>query len=160
MWPRVEYQSPDAPVGIEDRHRIVRLNSELQADSTKGVVSVDEDVSESNRRGEADDTNPSMLSRAEALDQGRDRILSELARNQIQSSVGTYGVADHVTHHRRSRRLGVVDEVTQNISDPPAAAPGRRLAFLGGECLKCIGHSAAIFSDTRHHGLPFRQSRQ
>jgi hypothetical protein len=119
----VEYQTPDAPVCIQDRHRIVWIDSEFQAESTENVVSVDEDVSESYGGGEADDTYPAMLSLAQTLCQGWDGLVSELASNQIQSSVRTYGVADHVTHHRHSRGLGVVDEVTQDVSDPPAAAP-------------------------------------
>lgn len=66
---------------------------------------------------------PAMLSLAETLCQGWDGLVPELASTQIQSLVGTYGVAYHVTHHRHSRGLGVVDEVAQDVSDPPAAAP-------------------------------------
>ena len=87
------------------------------------VVSVDEDVSESYSGGEADDMYSAMLSLAQTLCQGWDGLVSELAGIQIQPPVGTYRVADHVTHHRHSRGLGVVDEVTQDVSDPPAAAP-------------------------------------
>ena len=119
----MEYQTPDAPVRIQDRHRIVWIDSKFQAEGTECIVSVDEDVSESYGGGEADDMHPAMLSLAQTLCQGWNGLVSELASIQIQPSVGTYRVADHVPHHRHSRGLGVVDEVTQDVSDPPAAAP-------------------------------------
>ena len=119
----MEYQTPDAPVCIQDRHRIVWIDSKLPAEGTECVVSVDEDVSESYGGWEADDMYSAMLSLAQTLCQGWDGLVSELAGIQIQPPVGTYRVADHVTHHRHSRGLGVVDEVTQDVSDPPAAAP-------------------------------------
>jgi hypothetical protein len=45
MGLRMEYQTPYAPACIQDRHRIVWIDSKLQAKNTKSVVSVDEDVS-------------------------------------------------------------------------------------------------------------------
>jgi hypothetical protein len=108
----VEYQPPYPPVCIQDRHCIVWIDSKFKAECTESVVSVDENVSESYGGGEADDTYPAMLSLAQTLCQGWDGLVSELASTEIQSPVGTYGVADHVTHHRHSRGLGVVDEVT------------------------------------------------
>ncbi len=98
----VEHQAAHASVCIEDRHRIDGMDFELQADRTKSVIPMDDNVSESHADGEADDTYPPKPSLAETLCQGWDGLVSKLASNQIQSPVGTYGVAGHVTHHRHS----------------------------------------------------------
>ncbi len=148
----MEYQTPYAPVCTQDGNRIVWADFKLQAESTKSIVSMDEDVSQSYGGGEANDMYTAVLSVAETLCQGWDELVSELASNQIQSPVGTYGVAHHVTQHGRSRRFGVMHKVTQHVSDPPAAAPGWRLPLLRGKSLEGIRNSAAVVSDHGRHG--------
>ena len=121
----MEYQAPDAPVCIRDRHCVVWIDSKFKAERTESDVSVDEDVSYSYGGGEADDMYPAMLSLAQPLCQSWDGLVSELASNQIQSSVRTYGVADHVTHHRhyaRPRRCG--------RGDPGRLGPSSRCTMM------------------------------
>lgn len=143
----MKYQAPHAPVCVQDQDRIVWIDRKLPAEGTKSVVTVDDDVSQSRGEGEADDTNPAMSSLAQPLCQGWNWLVSEPASTQIHSPIGMNGVADRSLHHRPSRHLGVVDEVTQDVPDPPAAAPGRRIPLLRGEGVKGIRHSAAIVGD-------------
>ena len=119
----MEEQTPNAPVCIEDRHRIVWIDLELLAEGPKSIVSVDDDVPEPSGGGKTDDVYPTMLSLAQTPCQARDGLIPEPASNQIHSPVGMYRVPDHAAHHRSSRRLGVVDEVTKHVSHPPAGAP-------------------------------------
>ena len=63
----VEYQTPDAPVCIQDRHRIVWIDAKLLAEGTEGVVSVDDDVSKPCGSGKTDDMHPAMLSLTQTL---------------------------------------------------------------------------------------------
>ena len=121
---RVEYQTPDVPVCIQDRHRIIWIDAKLLAEGTESVVSVDDDVSKPCGGGKTDDMHPAMPSLAQTLCQARDGLIPEPASDQIHSPFGVYRVPDHVADHRHSRRLGVVDEVTEDVSHPPAGAPG------------------------------------
>ena len=144
----MEYQAPDAPVRIQNRHRIGRIDAKLLVESTKSIVSVDGNISKPGGGGKTDDVYPTTLSLAETIRQARDGLISEVASNQIHSPVGMNGIPDHVAHHRPSRRLGIVHEVAQGVSHPPAGAPGRRLPLFGAERLNGIRHSAAVVGNS------------
>jgi hypothetical protein len=70
MGPYVERQTTHAPVCVQDRHHFAWMDSKLQAESTKSVVSVDNDISKCDRGGKANDMELAMPSAAETLRQG------------------------------------------------------------------------------------------
>ena len=121
--PRVEGQATDAPIGLEDQHRFVRMDRKLQAEARS--VSFPWTMTSPSS---TDGGNPRRWNlRAEhcgAAAPASGRAPLRAGERSDPMPCRTQGMVDHITDHRQLRRLGDVDEVTKDVPDPPAGAPG------------------------------------
>jgi hypothetical protein len=129
-----ERQAGETPISVENWSEVVRDHLEGGADRAKRVVSVHNDLAQRHRDRGARHPEPSVGGAAKALAQLWHRAFSETTGRLVKCPVRR-PAAQSIEEHRGLGRLGKMDEVANDVSNPPPGAPGRAVRREVGERL-------------------------
>lgn len=130
-------------VDIEHRRHILWGCVGVTTERPEGIAAVNQHIAERHRRRETQNVEAPVCCGPQAAREGGHRLSSELSGHLADCPVRQGAVAQNISQHGQLRGLGQMDQVPNDIANPPTCAPRRGIPRLWLEFVDLLSKLAS-----------------